>query len=385
MRRAMAVLIIIIAFAYAMPSEIEMASILAQPAIGTASSESTFKVNVVGLIFEGYPELIGRSYDVSIGKEKSAFLVHTDGYLLSDYFLANQSSDQLIIYENIQDQLLKDMGRIEHVREFGDLPTDEEINEYYIYSTEKYGGKDNLTQWLLGKYKDNSLSVNSYSQSFKFRNGDSEFPASYVDSYGNFVLLKAEGANFPTIVLSSANESNNGDTVYVIESGSEDSNPAILQLDSQGGVSTTTQSNGPSIIVNSNGKTIALTLSNTKSTLSFPELSSLLEKNGIINKNIKVNELYEEAIVAYFEGDYSSAKEKFEEVMVSYPYHTGAKKNLQLTEEQLSNTNSDILNIVSKMLKKVYTVSMELQLWIVLFALFALVIILIRGNKNKRK
>lgn len=385
MRLAVLMLLIISSFAYAMPTEVEMASILAQPAIGLASSESAFTVIIIGSIFDGYPELIGRSYDISIEKERSAFLVHTDGYLLSDYYIANHSSDQLIIYETVQEQILKDMGRIEHVREFGDIPTDEEINAYCAYSTEKYGGTDNLTLWLFGKYKESQLNVSSTSQSFKFKNGDAEFPASYVDHYEIFVLLKAEGANFPALILSSANNSNNGDTIYVIESGSEDSTPAILQFDGQGEVSTTTQNNGPSIIVDSGGNTIALTLSNTKSTLSSPELSSLFEKNGIIDKTAKVNELYETGLTAYFEGDYSIAKEKFEETLDAYPDHTGAKKTLQLTEEKISNNNPDIANIISKILKKVYTVSMELQLWIVLFATFALAIILLRGNKNKRK
>ncbi len=382
MRLAMILFLMIASSAYAMPTEIEMASILAQPAIGTAQSSASFTVTVLGSIFEGYPELIGRSYEISIEKERSAFLVHTDGYLLSDYYIANQSLEQLKIYENIQEQILKDMGRIEHVREFGDLPSVEEINAYYAYSTEKYGGKDNLTLWLFNKYKDNSLSANSNSQNFKFKNGDAEFPASYIDSYENFVLLKAEGANFPTIVLSSSNDSNNGDTVYVVASGSEDSTPAILQLDDQGGVSTTTQNNGPSIIVDSSGKSIALTFSNTKSTLSSPELSSLLEKNGIIETDPKINDLYKEGVAAYFEGDYSTAKEKFEETLDAYPDHTGAKKNLPLTEEMISNNSPDIMNMISKILKKVYTVSMELQLWIVLFAAFALAIILLKRTKK---
>ena len=382
MRHIWVLFCIFVSIAYAIPSEVEIASILSQPALGSAYSTTIFTITVSDIIFEGYPELIGRSYTVTVEKEADAFLVHTDGYVLSEQSIADQSLVQEIIYENIQEQLLKDMGRIEHVREFGSVPEAAELDSYYSYSLAKYGGKESLASWLLSKYLEGKLSVSVLSQQFQVTNGDLTKDAALIEAEDGVALLKIEGTDFPSVELSSPDSSTSGDTVYIVsqEEGSLTVQPSISEISGANNeeIETTAQTENSFFIIDSEGQVLGFGFSdsNDKPIISSPKLNYLFEKNGIKEKNSVVNGIYKEGVNAYFDGDYNTAKEKFLETLVHYPSHTGALKNLKLTEDTLSNKDF-ISNLISSLLKFISSLS-QLQIGLIISAIFVLVIILIK-------
>lgn len=382
MRQVWVFFCLLVSLSYAIPTEVEIASILSQPAVSSAHSTTLFTVTVSDSIFEEFPELIGRSYTISVEKEADAFLVHTDGYVLSDSSIADQSLVQERIYENVQEQLLKDMGRIEHVREFGIEPGYAELDSYYSYSLAKYGGTEALTSWLLEKYLEGKLSVSVLSQQFQVTNGELTKDATLIENE-EIALLKIEGTDFPSVELSPADSDSSGDTVYVISLDEELSEPNIQASISEISganneeIDTTAQTENSYLVINSKGKVLGLGFSDSKSeVLSSHKLENLFERNGIQEKDSVVNGIYKEGVNAYFNEDYKTAEQKFKETLVHYPNHAGALENLKLSEDELSNKDF-ISNLFSSLLKFLSSLS-QLQIGLILFAVLLLLIILIK-------
>jgi|GEM_PF-1878258 len=416
--------------------EAQMKLLIAKPAVVQVTNIISGDVVLQSSAAAEYnlPALAGRTYKFVLGFSGSGFFINADGYLITNGHVAKPDDDSITMYAfaQLSKTIIKDIFRISYDA-IGYSVTDSELDYLYQEHLNKtYNGdtwaltKAFIADYDAGRFKFNNIQKNNYIQTGVISGSEKivkEYgkAATVVDSPydGDFnskdlALLKIEGSNFPIVEIGSFNNVQIGTEVYaigypgIVESatgiftdvGSE-LEPSITKgiisakkklIDGTEAFQTDagiTHGNSGGPVINKEGKVIGVATwtfgdnpggESFNFLISIDQVKNLLSKNNISPSSSVTTDKWKEALTAYSNKCYNTAKEKLTTVKNLYPDNVDVDDLITKSQAAIER-GEDMCQIQTGI--GVITIGVVICCAVVIIAVIVIIVLILIARRKK--